>query len=124
MRFRAINYLFREMYRRRRSFWGWSPGDWTESIRGTRFVRQHHMAIAYLLCDFSDFHAVTDGVFVQVAFAKKMFGAKAVNAEIYRVRKILAGWGYGKQVLRQGVPRTVAEALLINRSPRLEDLTR
>ena len=122
-RFRAINYLFREMYRRRRSFWGWRPGDWVETIRATRFFRQHHMAIAYLLCEFPDFHAVTDGVFVQVAFAKKMFGADAVDAEIDRVRKMMAGWGYGKQVLRQGVPRTVAEALLINRSPRLEDLT-
>ena len=122
-RFRAINYLFREMYRRRRSFWGWKPGDWVETIRATRFFRQHHMAIAYLLCEFPDFHALTDGVFVQVAFAKKMFGADAVDAEIDRVRKMMAGWGYGKQVLRQGVPRTVAEALLINRSPRLEDLT-
>ena len=118
-RFRAMNYLLREMHRRGRSFWGWSPAEWVETIRATLSFRQHHMAIAYLLCDFADFHSATDGVFVQVDFAKKIFGAEAVTTAIERVRGMLAGWGYGKQQLRQGVPRTVSEALLINRSPRL-----
>ncbi|MEO7916172.1 MAG: hypothetical protein ABIR16_00890, partial [Dokdonella sp.] len=120
---RAINYLFREMSIRKRSFWGWDFKEWIATITGTRFYRQHYMAIAYLLCDFSDFHALTNRVFVQVAFAKKVFGGNAVVSVIERVRKILAEWGYGKQLLRQGVPRTIAEALLINRSPNIEDLT-
>jgi integrase len=123
MRGRAIYYLFREMHRRNRSFWGWSPEEWVETIRRAVHFRQHYMAIAYLLCDFTDFHAVTEKIFVQVKFAAKIFGTQAVDLAIGRVRKTLAEWGYGKFRLKQGVPRTVSEALLISRSPHLEDLT-
>ena len=54
----------------------------------------------------------------------RIFGRDRVSAEIGRLRAVLAGWGY--QLGRDDdtlLPLTVAQLMLLNRSPHLEDLT-
>jgi hypothetical protein len=81
----ALRLLLAEMHRRQRSFWGWTKEEWLETLCPdaaafeVRYHRGAHcrpgmMAVAYLLCGFSDILAL--GQFYQPAFARKVFGPK------------------------------------------------
>jgi hypothetical protein len=67
------------------------------------------MGMAYLLGGFGDFPEV---------------GREAVEIAVGRVRSKLGEWGYAGVLLTTILPRTVCEAILANRSPRLEDFSR
>jgi integrase len=114
--------LLREIAERRRAFWGWTTDEWLETIHRRKLERQHILAIAFLLCGFSDLHRIENDHIIYLCLARKVFGREYVNIIAERVQKVLAEWGYlgGTQ---RAVLRTVCEALLHIRSPHLDELT-
>jgi integrase len=125
------NTLLREMRYRRQSFWGWTREEWIEFLRTDTgllrgnyyrpvYLRQPLMACGYLLTGFTATSAV--GEYRREPFIERIFGIALVQAAVERVVTELQRLGFGKggSILR--VPAAMHEALLINRSPRLEDL--
>jgi integrase len=118
-----------------RPYWAWAAADWVrlcgpsagEFIAARQLptettVRPFLIALACLLGQFSDFQHL--GTFNRLHLARLVFGAAAVDEPIRAVSEILDQWGYrsvaGAQPRLRGA---VSQALLINRSPRLEDLS-
>jgi integrase len=118
-----VLYLLREMNRRGRSFWGWTIEEWIETINRHPPQQQHLIAVAYLLCGFTELDTVGWRHPLYVRFAQKVFGQNCVDGVLDRVRTLLVEWGYSGKATMRHIPRTVCEALLANRSPYLEDLT-
>lgn len=86
-------------------------------------VRPFLVALAYLLGGFSDFQHL--GMFNRLHLAQLVFGTEVVDAATGEATAVLDRWGYRSQV-RDGeykLPGVLGQALLINRSPRLADLT-
>lgn len=117
------------------AFWGWSEQDWVRLIgTGARdferswpgwvdgTIRPYLTAYAYLLTGFTSFHLL--GRADKQPLAWRTFGKDTVQDVVGRLAEILNMWGY-----RVGSPHddrfsaVVCLALLLNRSPRLEDLT-
>jgi len=124
--------LIQEMHRRQTSFWNWTHDEWIDLFCPTfpLFDRRYHvyrgtrpqlLAVAYLLNDFTDIHVF--GHQKQVLFAFKVFGQKPVEEALQCVSDELLRWGYGTDRAKRHLANTLCELLLLNRSPRLEDLT-
>jgi len=118
----TLEFLLREMAERRRSFWAWSADEWIDSIRRQKLVRQHILAIAYLLCGFADLHRIENDQIVYLCLARKVFGREYVDIIAQRIRKVLVEWGY-KIGTQNAILKTLYEALLYVRSPHLHQLT-
>lgn len=117
-----------------RAFWGWTTEEWVYLLGRDQpefcrhapawvgdEVRPYLAAHAYLLGSFNEFHAM--GGFHRLRLSWRIFGQDRVNAEIARVRAVLARWGY--QLGREDdqlLPNVVCQLFLFNRSPHLEDL--
>ena len=117
-----------------RSYWAWTTQDWTqlcgcsaEAFTAARelptetTVRPFVIALGYLLSGFDAFEQL--GTFNRLHLAGLVFGAEMVDQSLREAGTVLEQWGYrsvlsGKHRLR-GV---FSQALLINRSPRLQDL--
>lgn len=117
-----------------RSYWAWTAEDWADlcgsnaeafvtaqQLPTETTVRPFLIALGYLLACFDDFGHV--GTFNRLHLAGLVFGAATVEQSLRQAGAVLQQWGYrsvlsGKHRLR-GV---FSQALLINRSPRLEDL--
>ena len=121
--------LMRVMNRKRTTFWGFRPDDWTTMLspRGNpsgpkiyHNTRQYLIATAYYLGDFTDFQAIVP--FRERRLANKVFGPIWLESK-RRIETALAGWGYGSQLLKEDLPKTLSLILLMNRSPLLEDLS-
>ena len=125
--------LLRACQREGCAYWGWSSEVWRHILGRTQAQffcengplvdgagRQYLIAVAYLLGCFRQVRLL--GNFDRVALARKVFGLQAVDAALKPVQESLSGWGYaaGKNT---GLMSTVCEALLLNQSPRLDDLT-
>ena len=82
--------------------------------------RQYLIAISYLLCGFAGIREV--GTCFQYRLAVKVSGRGAVDEAAHRVKADLQSVGYSSRS-ESFVPNTLYEALLVNRSPLLEDLT-
>jgi len=119
----VILFLIREMARRDRSFWGWSEEEWIETINARWQVRQHLIAIAYLLCSFTRLESVGGGYVFYEALARKIFGHERIEAAIAQVRAAMTNWRYSHIYTNQKMQRAVCEAFLFNRSPELEAIT-
>lgn len=128
----TIILLLREMNCRGTSFWGWSRDAWVELIsynawsfrQGRRRpceLRPQLMAVAYLLCGYADLHLSCH--INQGAFARRIFGAAAVEQAVERVGGALRAWGHGSWRVSRHIEPALCAVLLLNRSPRLEDLT-
>jgi integrase len=124
--------LIQEMHRRQTSFWNWTHDAWIDIFCPTfplfnqryhvhRGTRPQLLAVAYLLNDFTDIHVF--GHQKQVVFAFKVFGRKPVEEVIHSVSDELLRWGYGTDRAKRHLANTLCELLLLNRSPRLEDLS-
>jgi integrase len=116
------------------TYWGWSSDEWAALLGRTQAefrdgapawvgdeVRPYLAAHAFLVGGFSEFHRL--GSFQRLVLCWRIFGRERVNAEIARLREVLAGWGY--QLGRDDdtlLPLTIAQLMLANRSPHLEDL--
>lgn len=117
-----------------RAYWAWTRADWAtlaapsaEAFVSARLtptettVRPFLVALGYLLGGFDDFHLL--GTFNRLHLAQLVFGDTPVEAALSEASQTLNSWGYrgvlsGKHRLRGGL----SQALLINRSPRLQDL--
>lgn len=63
------------------------------------------------------------GNFDNVPLARRVFGKDDVDEAVKRMTDVLGGWGYRiGRAKDQRLPAVLCLALLINRSPRLEDL--
>jgi hypothetical protein len=119
----VLHFFLREMAERNSSFWGWTTEEWIKAIGARRTSRQHVVAVAYLLCDFSDLHRVESDHIVYNCLARKVFGREYVQVITDRVQSLLSEWGYNNNGTRKMIMRTMFELLLLVRSPHLEDLT-
>jgi integrase len=129
----ALRILWMEMHRRYTSFWGWTLTDWIDVVGSDGKTYRNHchvppdcrqqlMAIGYILYCLSDFT-----VFGQCnlrSLAHKVFGEERVRSTLQRVRSELLRWGYGTNRATVYIARVLYAALLMNRSPYLEDLSR
>jgi integrase len=116
-------FFLREMAERQRSFWGWTTEEWIDSIDARRPARQDAVAIAYLLCGFSDLHRLKSDHVVYSCLARKIFGTEHTNNISDRVQRLLLEWGYAAKGTRAQVMRTIFECLLFIRSPHLQDIS-
>jgi integrase len=116
----------------RRAYWDWSPQDWIDLIGsdGAAFrqlwpgqiganARAFLIAFAYLLGEFTSFEQF--GRFRRVPLARRVFGAKLVDDAVQRVFTVLADWGYSRE--REKLASVIVQALLLNRSPLLQDMS-
>lgn len=125
--------LLRACQREQCAFWGWSQATWRRVLGHTQAQffhangslvdgsgRQYMIAAAYLLGCFRKVRFL--GNFDRVALTKKVFGHEAVESALLPVQDVLSGWGYAASK-NTVLMSTVCEALLLNHSPYLHDLT-
>src|SRR5712692_8686486 len=103
----AVRRIFlTEMHKRRRSFWSWTPREWTEILCSTAVAfadrypgpvkcRQQVLTVAYLLCGFTDFHKL--GAFGRKLLADTIFGIQRMEAATQRVVEGARLWGLSGQ---------------------------
>ena len=95
-----------------RSWPGWSDGT----------VRPYVTSCAYMVGGFTAFRSI--GPFDKLAVARRVFGKDQADQAMQRIADVLGRWGYRiGRAKDQRLPATLCLALLLNRSPRLEDLT-
>jgi integrase len=131
---RAVSELLFDTLARGEAYWAWSAETWISVLgrdqrsffaahprwdRGD--LRQHMIAIAYLLCCFNDLPTL--GRFERETLALKVFGRPHVTAAVTTITEVLAGWGYADHGAGHGIRRVLCEALLESRSPLLGDVT-
>jgi integrase len=115
-------------------YWAWSIPTWVRVLGATqaafqavhppwvdRQVRHYLIALAYLLDCFTDLLPL--GNYKRVALAEKIFGPGRVRAAVDRLATVLCGWGYQDAQTGRAFPRVLCEILLVNRSPRLSDIS-
>lgn len=118
-----------------RSYWGWTEWDWAQvcGASAEQFIADQHapteaatrsflISLASLLAGFTGFQHL--GMFNRLHLAHLIFGPAPVTEAIQSAGAVLERWGY-RSVLNatsrwHGV---FAQALLINGSPRLQDLS-
>jgi integrase len=117
-----------------RVWWNWTTADWAglcgssaEAFLAARItptettVRPFLVAIGYLLGGFDGFHLL--GMFNRLHLAQLVFGDTAVRDAMRLATQTLDGWGYRGALNHQNrLAGGLSQALLINRSPLLEDL--
>ena len=118
-----------------RSYWAWTDWDWASlcgssaeeflaarTLPAEPAVRPFLVALGYLLGGFTGFHHL--GNFNRLHLAYLIFGDDVVQASLRQAGQVLDQWGYRDPLRsRHRLRGTFSQALLINRSPRLEDLT-
>jgi hypothetical protein len=117
-----------------RTFWCWTPDDWVELIgeTATAFIasapgwaegttRSTLVAFAYLVGGFTEFDRL--GGFQRLPLSRRVFGAELVDHAQHQVSQVLDGWGYRDAAADRRISPVLCQALLLNRSPLLEDLT-
>lgn len=82
--------------------------------------RQQVLTVGYLLCGFTHFHLL--GGFTRESLANVTFGQKRMEDAIQRIHEGMCLWGYANKG-DLAVASATREALLLNQSPHLEDLT-
>ncbi len=130
----AVAAILRMCAVERAPYWAWSPATWVQVLGATqagfhaahpswvdRQVRHYLIALAYLLDCFTDLWQL--GNYKRLALAEKIFGAARIRAAVDRLATVLGGWGYQNAQQGRAFPRVLCEIFLLNRSPRLGDLT-
>ena len=127
----AVRAILRETMERKCTVWSWSHRHWLDLLgeQACRFRkakgwrpqwRTGLFAIGYLLQCVGE---VRDyGSFWVTNLAHHVFGQSAVQKSQITVLNLLEEWGYGKTRFPALIV-CLHEVMLINRSPRLEDLT-
>ncbi|MCA1697750.1 MAG: hypothetical protein LC790_02135 [Actinobacteria bacterium] len=104
------------------AFWGWEREQWIGALeRADPDVRQLVMAVAYLLCGQRELHRAIRG-FKRGLFARRVFGAAAVQSSLARVQRHLDSFGYAATLGRPAMSAVLFELMLLAASPRLEDV--
>lgn len=115
------------------AYWGWTQDAWVRLLGEDRHafmqpwpdwldqtVRPYVAAYAYHLGGFDAFHRL--GAFNRHALATRVFGPEAMGLAQERIVAQLEAWGYRSARTDERLRTVLAEALLVNRSGRLEDL--
>lgn len=117
-----------------RSYWAFTTGEWirvcgssaeafvaAQALPTETTVRPFVIALGYLLGGLDAFDRL--GTFNRLHLAGLVFGAEAIEESLREAGTVLQGWGY-RSVLsgRHRLRGVVSQALLLNRSPRLQDL--
>jgi hypothetical protein len=127
----AVRAILRETVERKRTIWSWSHRDWLDLLgeRASKFRkakgwrpqwRTGLFAVGYLLQCLGEIRDY--GPLWVTKLAHHVFGPSAVQKSQARVLNLLEEWGYGKTRFPALIV-CLHEVMLINRSPRLEDLT-
>jgi integrase len=129
----VVRTMLREVKRRHLPYWTWSGDEWVESICQdskafrerfdsiSKRIRLQIMAMGYLLCGFDRLSEV--GHYNRYVFAVRVFGEEEVAASLKLVSDALYSLGYNHSLRVMNWHNVLGEALLINRSPRVCDLT-
>ena len=129
----TIRLLLLEMRRRESAFWAWSDAQWAESIGQDRrsftqrhrnvraAVRPHVMVVAYLLGGFRRLGGIGD--YYRFALASRVFGDEIMSAALQRVGDALHALGYAATLPGKKWHNLLSEALLINGSPIVDEIT-
>jgi hypothetical protein len=118
-----------------RSYWAWTEWDWAGLCGGSArefvasrtlptetTVRPFVVALGYQLGGFGGFQHL--GTFNRLHLATLVFGEDAVETALGQVGEVLGQWGYrGPDNAKNRMRGSFSQALLLNRSPWLEDLT-
>jgi integrase len=117
-----------------RSYWGFTAWEWArlcgasaeEFLQARALpteiaVRPLLVALAHGLGGFTDFQHL--GAFNRLHLARLVYGAGPVGESLRRAGEVLDQWGYRGTHTKSRWRGALSQALLINRSPRLEDLT-
>jgi hypothetical protein len=112
--------MLRGMSNQHEAYWGWSEGQWGEVISAAAQARHHVVAIGYLLGGLIELHH-TGKCFFQTRLAARIFGVKMIEEAVVKVRDALTRLGYCRLAVRDS-QEVVCEAILVNRSPFLQDL--
>jgi integrase len=113
--------MLRGMYQQQSSFWGWNETEWIEVIKPAYHVRHHLVAIAYLLRGLTNLHHNGKCVW-QAYLAAKIFGQDLIDEAVSSIRDALQRLGYHSLAIKHS-RHVLCEALLLNHSPLLQDLT-
>jgi integrase len=124
------------MVARATAYWAWTEAEWYGILQPTfrafrgrypdradQAVRQQLVAIAYLVGPLTDLSSLLLRSVSPVALARRLLGREALEAAVQRVLPVVESWGYASIHQREDLTAALAEALLTNRSPHLEDLT-
>lgn len=116
------------------AFWGWPASTWVRVLGPTqaafravqprwvdRQARHYLIGLPYVLRCVTDLRPL--GNYKRVALAAKIFGPERVRQAVERLDGVLRGWGYQDPKAGRAFPRILCEALLLNGSPRLTDLS-
>lgn len=125
------NYILRETYRLRKTFWAWTKDDWVDviGVNATSFLKRSRRSaqyrqvlkyIYYALCGFTDLRPF-GALYIQ-NFAIKVFGRQHVEAAVNTIVSELLKWGYEDTHDPTHFPASICTILLANRSPLLKDL--
>jgi len=117
-----------------RSFWAWTEWDWAGLCGGSArefvasrtlptevTVRPFVVALGYQLGGFTGLQHL--GTFNRLHLATLVFGEDAIEDALEQVGEVLGKWGYRTDNASNRMRGSFSQALLLNRSPRLEDLT-
>lgn len=128
----SITLILREMIRQQTTFWAWPREVWVALIsynaatfrtewRRPADFRPNLAVMAYLLGDVIDLHL--DCKINQPALARRIFGENVIQTAVGQISNELLKWGHGKYRIEKHIEPAVCALFLLNRSPRLEDLT-
>ncbi len=117
-----VFYLLEEMGRRDHTLWAWTDTDWIELVESRRYDGNRILAAAFLLRGFDTLESLPKRRQVFSCLARRVFGFKWFAAAEKKIKSRLRELGYRHRTLRM-VPLTLAQLLLIVRSPRIEDIT-
>jgi hypothetical protein len=118
----TLFFFLREIEKRGRPFWGWTTDEWIDTIDARVKARQHAVAVAYLLCRFSELQRLKGDHVVYSCLARKVFGREHTQKIKERVQGQLHEWGYSGRGTTSQIMRTIFECLLFVRSPHLKDI--
>ncbi len=128
----AVIILLRAMSRLQTSVWTWSDQEWvgvlcasrelfTQEHQGQNAYRPYLIAVGYLLGNFTDFAAI--GPFSKTWLAGHIFGQTRLDQIVGQVDNELVRLGFGEKGGKVYLLSLLCELFLLNRSPRLEDLS-
>jgi integrase len=118
-----VIYLLEEMGRRDRALWAWTDIEWIDLIERRRRDGNRIIAVAYLLRGFETLASFPKRRQAFSYLAPLVFGAKRFAAAEQKIKARLLESGYSTRALRV-VSLTLAQLMLITRSPRVEDITK
>jgi len=130
----AVAAVLRRCRQEGTAFWGWPARTWVRILGSNqaafraahppgvdRQARHYLIGLAYVLRCVTDLRPL--GNYRRMTLAIKVFGAARVRTAVDRLAGVLAGWGYQGARAGRAFPRIACEALLLNGSPRLADLS-